>query len=83
MRGVVERGWMQRLPDGSLHPDARVTRAAFYVVCSRLVADFGPSTNPTRLYRVDVAERGAQWLPGAEALKVLDELVALRKRDGG
>jgi len=36
---VAERGWIRRLPDGSLHPEAAVTRSALYVFMARMCAD--------------------------------------------
>jgi len=36
---VVERGVMERLPDGGFHPDAYVTRASFFTAVSRLLLD--------------------------------------------
>ena len=45
------RGWMRRLPDGELHPQAKVTRASLHVFMARMCADIectgsGPGTYP-------------------------------------
>lgn len=80
---VVARGWMQALPDGALHGDATVTRAAFYVVMARVCADLGLGPGVLSPYRASLATRGTEAVSGAEVLGVLDELAAIRKTHGG
>jgi tetratricopeptide (TPR) repeat protein len=36
---MVARGWLRRLPDGELHPEAEVTRSALHVFMARMCAD--------------------------------------------
>jgi hypothetical protein len=83
LRDVVANGWMAMLPDGSFHGDAHVTRASLYVVCSRMLAQWGLDTGVLGPYREGTAVRGGEPVSGAEVSSLLDELVMLRKRNGG
>jgi tetratricopeptide (TPR) repeat protein len=76
---VAERGWIRRLPDGSLHPEAAVTRSALYVFIARMCADIackggGRDTYPlsddtiTGVELLQRLQRTMPWpMPGAEA----------------
>jgi len=83
LRVVVERGWMRALPDGQLHGDAAVTRAALYVVMSRVVADLGLDARSLDEYRTTFTERGSERVTGPEVMSLLDTIAGMRKGHGG
>ncbi len=80
---VIARGWMQRLPDGALHGEDAVTRAALYVACARVSAQWGFGATVISGYRSTLASRGTETVTGAQVSDVLDDLAALRKQYGG
>jgi tetratricopeptide (TPR) repeat protein len=79
LRAVVERGWMRALPDGKLHGDAEVTRAALYVTLSRVANDLGVGGDLLAGYRAAFAARGTESVRGTEASALLDEIARARK----
>jgi hypothetical protein len=83
LRRVVGRGWMTPLPDGSLHGEATVTRAAFYVVLSRLTSQLGYGRTLLGSYAGTLATRGTEAVSGAEVVAALDDLAALVNDYGG
>jgi hypothetical protein len=83
LRQVTGRGWMDVLPDGALHGNATVTRAAFLVTMSRITSQFGFGRTLLWPLSVDLARRGSEPVGGAEVAATLEELAALRKQYGG
>lgn len=83
LREAVSRGWMERLPDGGLHGEAAVTRAAFYVTLARLTADLGVGGTVAGTYAGALSGRGREPVAGSEVAATLEEIAALRNDHGG
>ena len=81
---TARRGWMPAAPDGGEHAQAPVTRAALYVIVSRILAARG------RTDQIDViipggydgALRAQEPVSGAEALAVLERVRLVQERHG-
>lgn len=81
---VAGRGWMPATPDGQPHADAPVTRAALYVIVSRILAGRG------RADQVDVimpggyeaALRAEVPVSGADALAILERVRLVQEKHG-
>ena len=85
----VARGLVSVLPDGDLHADAPVTRAAFYVVVQRLIADRQIDTDTGLLFA-----GGFDWtfesdgndthhVTGKEVVTTLERVAAAKNAYGG
>jgi len=83
IRTAVGRGWMRALPDGALHGDATVTRAAFLVVMARLTADLGFGQTLLPPFADRLSERGTESVSGVDVSAAIEELATLRKNYGG
>ncbi len=81
---AARHGWMPAAPDGKEYADAPVTRAALYVIVSRILAGRG------RTDQIDVvlpggyerALRSDEPLSGAEALAVLERVRLVPEKRG-
>ena len=81
---AAQRGWMPAAPDGRQYADAPVTRAALYVIVSRILAGRGRSD------QVDVimpggyneAVRSHEPVSGNEALAILERVRLVQEKHG-
>ena len=81
---AARRGWMPAAPDGLDHADEPVTRAALYVVVSRILAGRG------RTDQIDVilpggyhaALRSGEPVSGTEALVILERVRLVQEKHG-
>jgi hypothetical protein len=85
----VERGVMDSLPDGRFHPEAFVTRGAFYVAVSKLIrvenidVDTGVLFQNGFAWVLDGGEDDGKFITGKEAVGVLERVAAGQNSYGG
>jgi hypothetical protein len=81
---AAQHGWMPATPDGLEHADAPVTRAAMYVIVSRILSGRG------RTDQIDVimpggynaALRAAEPVSGVEAFAILERVRLVPEKSG-
>jgi hypothetical protein len=80
---VAQRGWMPATPDGKEHADAPVTRAALYVIVSRILAGRGRADQVAVIMPggYDAALRSMESVSGAEAFAILDRVRQVPERN--
>ncbi|HEX6791158.1 MAG TPA: hypothetical protein VF247_07605 [Candidatus Krumholzibacteria bacterium] len=81
---VAQRGWMPATPDGAAHADAPVTRAALYVIVSRILAGRGRADQVAVILPggYEQAARSTEPVSGAEALAILERVRLVPENHG-
>ena len=85
----VARGLVSVLPDGDLHADAPVTRAAFYVVVKRLIADRQIDADTGLLFAggfdwtLESGDNDTYHVTGKEVVTTLERVAAAKNTYGG
>ena len=81
---VAERGWMPATPDGKEHADAPVTRAALYVIVSRILSGRGRADQITVIMPggYDRALRAQDPVSGTEAIAILERVRLVPEKHG-
>ncbi len=85
----VVRGLVPVLPDGDLHADAPVTRAAFYVVVKRLIADRQIDADTGLLFdggfewMLESGDNDSHHVTGKEVVTTLERVAAAKNTYGG
>ncbi len=73
---------VEALPDGEFHPEAYVTRGAFYTVVARLVAEVGAGVDAEALFDGGftwaLEGRSVQFVTGKEVVATLQRVAAAR-----
>jgi tetratricopeptide (TPR) repeat protein len=75
---MAERGWLRRLPDGQLHPEAEVTRASLHVFMARMCADIGCVGGTAGAYPLS-----DETITGIELLQRLERVMPWPVPDSG
>ncbi|MDH4037309.1 MAG: hypothetical protein OEX18_07805 [Candidatus Krumholzibacteria bacterium] len=79
-----KRGWFPALPDGGVHADAPVTRAALYAFVGRVLAGAGLPERADQVmpggYRR--AMNDPEPVSGSDAMAVLERVRALKEKNG-
>ena len=81
---LAQRGWMPAAPDGDTHADAPVTRAALYVVVSRILAGRGRTDQIDEIMPggYDRALKSKEPVSGTEAIAVLERVRLVQEKHG-
>jgi hypothetical protein len=81
---AAQRGWMPAPPDGEMHADAPVTRAALYVIVSRILAGRGRADQIDVIMPggYDAALRSDEPVSGTEALAILERVRLVAEKHG-
>jgi len=86
---AVQRGVMERLPDGEFHPEAHVTRAAFFAAVSRLLLDKNIDVATGELFEGGFAwalaadDKNGHFVTGKEVVTALRRVAAAQNTSGG
>ena len=81
---MAQRGWMPATPDGGTHADAPVTRAALYVIVSRILAGRGRTDqiNDIMPGGYESALKSKEPVSGTEAMAVLERVRLVQEKHG-
>ena len=81
---VAQRGWMPATPDGKEHADAPVTRAALYVIVSRILSGRGRADQIAVIMPggYDGALRAEEPVSGTEAIAILERVRLVPEKHG-
>jgi hypothetical protein len=81
---AAQRGWMPATPDGQEHADAPVTRAALYVIVSRILAGRGRADqiNVIMPGGYEKAVRDREPVSGTEAFAILERVRLIPENHG-
>jgi hypothetical protein len=81
---AAQHGWMPATPDGEEHADAPVTRAALYVIVSRILTGRGRTDqiNVIMPGGYDAALRNQEPVSGTEALAILERVRLVPEQHG-
>jgi hypothetical protein len=81
---AAQQGWMPATPDGKQHADEPVTRAALYVIVSRILAGRGRSDQVGVIMPggYDEAMRSREPVSGQEAFAILERVRLVQEKHG-
>jgi hypothetical protein len=81
---AAQRGWMPAAPDGQAHAESPVTRAALYVIVSRILAGRGRADQIAVIMPggYDAALRSREPVSGGEALAILERVRLVPEKHG-